>query len=188
MRRSLRVALPLAAGAVIALIPAAAGLASNGWSYFAVFVTVILALITLVVLADGLNKVGFVGWFGQHAAALLAGHSPVVVMVLLVVLFFGIHYLFASLTAHTTAVLPVIFAAGLAVPDLPVRTFALLLGYSLGIMGVLTPYATGPAPVYYGSGFFSRKDFWLLGLVFGAIFLGALLAIGVPTLGVLNDS
>ena len=137
---------------------------------------------TLVVLADGLNKVGFVGWFGAHAAAVFAGYPPTLVMVLLVALFFGIHYMFASLTAHTTAVLPVIFAAGMAVPDLPLRTFALLLGYSLGIMGVLTPYATGPAPVYYGCGFFSRKEFWLLGLVFGAIFLGALLLIGVPTL------
>jgi L-tartrate/succinate antiporter len=138
---------------------------------------------TLVVLADGLNKVGFVGWFGAHAAAWFAGYPPTLVMVLLVGLFFGIHYMFASLTAHTTAVLPVIFAAGMAVPDLPVRTFALLLGYSLGMMGVLTPYATGPAPVYYGCGFFSRKEFWLLGLVFGVIFLGVLLAVGVPTLG-----
>jgi L-tartrate/succinate antiporter len=137
---------------------------------------------TLIVLADGLNKVGFVGWFGSHAAASLEGYSPVTVMVVLVALFFGIHYMFASLTAHTTAVLPVVLAAGMAVPDLPVRTFALLLGYSLGIMGVLTPYATGPAPVYYGCGFISRKDFWLLGLVFGVIFLGLLLLVGVPTL------
>ena len=133
---------------------------------------------TLVVLADGLNKVGFVSWFGRHAAGLLAGYPPVTVMLMLVALFFVIHYLFASLTAHTTAVLPVVFAAGMAVPDLPVRTFALLLGYSLGIMGVLTPYATGPAPVYFGSGFFSRKDFWLLGAIFGAIFLAALLLVG----------
>ena len=137
---------------------------------------------TLVVLADGLNKVGFVGWFGRHAAATFVGYAPLTVVVLLVVLFFGIHYLFASLTAHTTAVLPVIFAAGLAIPDAPVRMLALLLGYSLGIMGVLTPYATGPAPVYFGSGFFSRKDFWRLGLIFGVIFLAALLLIGVPTL------
>jgi L-tartrate/succinate antiporter len=138
---------------------------------------------TLVVLADGLNKVGFVGWFGQHAAAILAGHSPLFVMVSLVALFFWIHYLFASLTAHTTAVLPVMLAAGLAVPELPARTFALLLAYSLGIMGVLTPYATGPAPVYYGSGFLTRNEFWRLGLVFGLIFVGALLLIGVPALG-----
>jgi L-tartrate/succinate antiporter len=137
---------------------------------------------TLVVLADGLNRVGFVGWFGSHAAGMLAGYSATTVMVMLVALFFGIHYFFASLTAHTTAVLPVILSVGLAVPNMPARTFALLLGYSLGIMGVLTPYATGPAPVYFGSGFFTRKDFWLLGLKFGVIFLGALLLVGAPTL------
>jgi L-tartrate/succinate antiporter len=141
---------------------------------------------TLVVLADGLNKVGFVGWFGGEAAALLAGHSPLVVMTALVALFFLIHYLFASLTAHTTAVLPVILAAGMAVPDMPVRTFALLLAFSLGIMGVITPYATGPAPVYYGSGYFTRREFWTLGLVFGLIFLGALLLIGLPVLRALE--
>lgn len=133
---------------------------------------------TLVVLADGLNKVGFIGWFGRNAAGLLAGFPAGAVMVLLVAIFFGMHYMFASLTAHTTAVFPVIFAAGVAIPDMPVRTFALLLAYSLGIMGVITPYATGPAPVYYGSGFFTRRDFWRLGAIFGGIFLLALLAGG----------
>jgi L-tartrate/succinate antiporter len=141
---------------------------------------------TLVVLADGLNKVGFVGWFGKTAADLLVGYSPTVVMVSLVVLFFFVHYMFASLTAHTTAVFPIILAAGAVVPGMPIRMFALLLGFSLGIMGVITPYATGPAPVYYASGFLARGDFWRLGLIFGLIFLGALLLIGVPWLMLLG--
>lgn len=137
---------------------------------------------TLVVLADGLNRVGFIAWIGRHAAAGMAGYSPLVVLTLLVALFFGVHYLFASLTAHTTAVLPVILAAGVAVPDMPVRVFALLLAFSLGLMRVITPYATGPAPVYFASGFIPRGDFWRLGLIFGTVFLGALLVIGVATL------
>jgi L-tartrate/succinate antiporter len=137
---------------------------------------------TLVALADGLNKVGFVTWFAKSMAALLTGMSPIVVMVVLVVIFFIIHYMFASLTAHTTAILPVMLAAGAAIPGLPIKTFALLLCYSLGIMGVITPYATGPGPVYYGSGYISRKDFWTLGLIFGTIFLVALIGIGVPYL------
>ena len=139
---------------------------------------------TLINLADGLNKTGFVAWFGQHVGALLAGHSPLPVMVALVAFFFLIHYMFAGLTAHTTALLPVVLAAGAAVPGMPVRTLALLLVFSLGIMGVLTPYATGPAPVYYGCGFVTRREFWWLGLIFGLIFLCALLVIGVPWLGV----
>jgi L-tartrate/succinate antiporter len=137
---------------------------------------------TLVALADGLNKVGFVTWFAKSMATLLTGMSPIVVMVVLVVIFFIVHYMFASLTAHTTAILPVMLAVGAAIPGLPIKTFALLLCYSLGIMGVITPYATGPGPVYYGSGYISRKDFWTLGLIFGTIFLTALIGIGVPYL------
>lgn len=137
---------------------------------------------TLVVLGDGLSKVGFAAWFGAHAAGWVEGFSPTVVLVLLVICFFVLHYLFASLTGHVTALMPVLLAAGAAVPGMPVRTLALLFAFSLGLMGVLTPYATGPAPVYYSCGFLTRREFWRLGLVFGAIFLVALLAIGVPTL------
>lgn len=137
---------------------------------------------TLVVLADGLNRVGFVAWLGQAAAEQFMGYPPLVVMALLVSSFFLIHYMFAGITAHTTAVAPVILAAGLSIEGMPLRTFVMLLGFSLGIMGVLTPYATGPAPLYYGCGYIARKDFWRLGFVFGMLFLLTLLAIGTPWL------
>ena len=44
------------------------------------------------------------------------------------------------------------------------------------------PYATGPAPVYYGSGFVPRGDFWRLGALCGALFLASLLGVGLFTL------
>ena len=103
-------------------------------------------------------------------------------MMSLVVFFFLIHYMFASLTAHTTAILPIILAIGKSIPGIQLVPFCLLLCYSLGLMGVITPYATGPAPVYYGSGYISRIDFWKLGLIFGLIYLFALLVIGIPYL------
>jgi L-tartrate/succinate antiporter len=112
--------------------------------------------------------------------------SPIPVMIALVVIFFGVHYLFASITAHVASILPVILLAGSAVPGLPVNTFALLLVLSLGLMGIITPYATGPSPVYFGSGFIPRRDYWVLGLVFGVIFLAALLGIGVPYIMMTN--
>jgi len=142
----------------------------------------LVLLATLVALADGLNKVGFVAWFAKGSARGLTGLSPMAVMVGLVAIFFVVHYMFASITAHATAVLPVVLAAGAAIPGLPLRPFAMLVCYSLGIMGVLTPYATGPAPVYFGSGYISRKAFWTLGLLFGALFLLVLLGVGVPYL------
>ncbi len=135
---------------------------------------------TLVTLAEGLNRVGFVAWFAAGAARLLGGLPPLAVLAALVALFFLVHYLFASTTAHTTAMLPVVLAAGAAVPGMPVPKLALLLCYALGLMGVISPYATGPAPVWYGSGYIARSDFWKLGLVFGAIFLALLLGMGIP--------
>ena len=103
-------------------------------------------------------------------------------MIVLVGAFFVSHYLSASLTAHTTAILPVFLAVGVAVPEVPILTLSLLLCYSIGLMGVITPYATGPAPVYYSSGYIPRGDFWKLGCIFGLIFLVVLLAIGLPYL------
>jgi len=37
-------------------------------------------------------------------------------------------------------------------------------------MGIISPYATGPAPIYYASGYIKGKEFWLYGLIFGIIF------------------
>ena len=139
---------------------------------------VLIWFATLLTMADGLARVGFVGWVAQRASGLLQPLPVGLVVVAFVVLFFFAHYLFASLVAHTTALLPVVLAAALGLPGLPLPRLTLLLCYSIGLMGVLHPYATGPAVVYYGSGFISRRDFWLLGLVFGTIFLLVLVTVG----------
>jgi len=137
---------------------------------------------TLVTLADGLNKVGFLRWFAAGIARACAGIPVTVTLLLFVAIFFASHYMFASLTAHATALFPVFLAAGAAVPGMPVRPLALALCYTVGLMGVLTPYATGPAPIYFGSGYITRNEFWILGAVFGAIYLLLLLVVGVPFL------
>lgn len=137
---------------------------------------------TLVTLADGLNQVGFNQWLARKVAEGLSGFSPYTVMTGMVVFFFLVHYGFASLTAHTASLLPVMLAIGALVPGMPLLPFSLLLCYSLGLMGVITPYATGPAPLYYSSGFVGRADFWRLGLLVGLIYLGTLVLIGAPWL------
>ena len=137
---------------------------------------------TLVALADGLAKTGFLKWFATLAAGAMAGFSVNALMVALVLLFFFIHYMFASLTAHTTALLPVILVTAMSIPEIPLKTFSILICATLGLMGILTPYATGPSPVYYGCGYISRKEFWTLGFVFGVIFIAALVGINFPYL------
>jgi L-tartrate/succinate antiporter len=137
---------------------------------------------TLVTLADGLQRVGFLHWFAARTVGALEGLPPTGQMLAIVLVFFVAHYMFASLTAHTTALLPVFLAVIAASPGLPVRPLALLLCYTLGLMGVLTPYATGSAPIYYASGYVTRREFWGLGAIFGAVYLAVLLGLGLPYL------
>lgn len=141
---------------------------------------------TLVALAGGLSQVGFVKWFAGGVAAHMTGYAPFTAMVVLVLVFFFTHYLFASVTAHVTALLPVMLAVGGTVPGLDMAQFALLLCLTLGIMGILTPYATGPSPVYYGSGYLPAKDYWVLGAIFGVIFIAVFLLIGLPWMALMR--
>jgi len=131
-------------------------------------------------MADGLNSVGFLKWFADRTVTSLTHIPPVAMMVSVVAVFFFIHYLFASSTAHTAAVLPVFLAAMVAIPGIPIRAITLMLVYSLGLLGVITPYATGPSPIWYGSGYIAGKDFWRLGFIMGVVFLAVLLIVGLP--------
>ncbi len=140
---------------------------------------------TLVTLASGLAQVGFVDWLAQTVGGRMTGLSPLMAMVVLTLVFFLIHYMFASVTAHVTAVLPVMLAVGSGIPGIDMPQFAMMLCGTLGIMGILTPFATGPSPVYYGSGYLPARDYWRLGAIFGVIFIGAYLLIGVPWFAVI---
>ena len=93
-----------------------------------------------------MTRVGFVNWFAKSVATGLEGIFPqMAVAMLLLINFFG-HYLFASVTAHVTAMIPVLLAVASTVPGIHMHTLALGLCLQLGIMGIVTPYATGPSP------------------------------------------
>lgn len=78
--------------------------------------------------------------------------------------------------------LPVVLAVGSGIADLPVGTLAMLCMYSLGLMGVILPYGTGPAPMYFGSGYIGKGQFWAFGLIFGLLYFAGLLLIVLPWL------
>jgi L-tartrate/succinate antiporter len=62
--------------------------------------------------AGGLNRVGFAKWFAEAVAGHLTVVSPEAAIVILVGPFFFSHYMFAVVTTHTTAMLPVMLALG----------------------------------------------------------------------------
>ena len=144
--------------------------------------TVLVLLGSLVTLAGGLSQTGFIKWFAAAVQPYVSGYSPTITIMALVAIYFFAHYMFASLTAHTTALMPVMLGVGKAVPGLPLDKLGLALAMTTGIMGVITPYATGPGLAYYESGYLPSAHFWGLGTVFGLIWLAALILVGVPLL------
>ncbi len=135
---------------------------------------------TLVTLAGGLAETKFVDWIAQSIAPILSGLSFYVTITGLVGAFFFLHYFFASITAHTSALFPVFLGIAIKIPIVPPLVWALLLAYTLGLIGILTPYASGQNAVYFGCGYISRRDFWVLGVILGIVFFGVYMAIVLP--------
>jgi L-tartrate/succinate antiporter len=135
---------------------------------------------------SSLAETKFTDWIGGALAPMFAGLGFYPSVVGLVGTFFFLHYCFASITAHTATLLPVFLSIALTLPGASPVMWALLLGYSLGMMGVLTSYGAGQNVIYYGSGYITRRDFWTLGLVMGVLFLVVYLAIIVPWLRLLG--
>lgn len=134
----------------------------------------------LVTLAGGLNNVGFLDWFANKVTSGISSYSPALILIFLLATFYFVHYLFASSTAHVSALLTLFLVAGSKIPGLNFPLFTYLLLFSLGLMGILTPYATGPSPIWYGFGYIPTRTFWLLGAFFGIIFIAVLILVGIP--------
>ena len=64
----------------------------------------------------------------------------------------------------------------------PDAGIALGLALTTGIMGVISPYATGAALPYYNCGYITSAEFWRNATIYGIVFLAALLVLGLPLL------
>ncbi len=141
---------------------------------------------TLVTLAAGLADVKFIDWLAGAITPHLAGLGLYAAIVLVIGVFYFLHYFFASITAHTATLFPAFLAIAIKIPGISPTRWALLLAYTLGLMGVVTPYGGGHVVVYYGSGYIKTRDFWILCSVMGLIFFLTYIAIIVPWLGFLG--
>jgi DASS family divalent anion:Na+ symporter len=133
----------------------------------------------LLSLAEGMNTHGLATWFGEYAAQAFATWPWLVASAALFFIYFYSHYFFASGTAHVGALfLPfVLVSTKLGAP--PLAT-ALLFAQASNLMGCLTHYGCGPAPILYGSGYVTLKQWWGLGLVVSVFTIAMWLGIGLP--------
>ncbi|MDO5624510.1 MAG: DASS family sodium-coupled anion symporter, partial [Pseudomonadota bacterium] len=115
----------------------------------------------LVMMATFLNKLGLIAWFAKSMETGI-GHLGLGWMgasALLMLVYLYAHYMFASTTAHITAMFAAFYGAGLAL-GAPALPFALMMAAASNIMMTLTHYATGTSPVIFGSGYTTLGEWW----------------------------
>jgi divalent anion:Na+ symporter, DASS family len=113
-----------------------------------------------------LNDTGSTRVFAESVGGLFTGIPWPAVLVIILIIYFYSHYLFASITAHVLSMFPpfVALLVGIGVP-------AQLAAYSLlclsNLPAGLTHYGTTSAPILFGTGYVSLKEWWWTGLVVG---------------------
>ncbi len=133
----------------------------NAWDTFIWFSV-------LSMMATSLNTLGFTPWFSSLMVNFVGGMSWAYAFAILVLVYFYSHYFFASNSAHVGAMYPafLMVAIGLGTPP-PLAI--LVLGFASSLMGALTHYGSGPAPVFFGSGYIEIKDWWRIGFILSVV-------------------
>ncbi|GAO43521.1 anion permease [Flavihumibacter petaseus] len=132
---------------------------------------------SLVMMGSYLNSLGFIGWFGGKVSNQMAHLSWQTAFPIIVLVYSYCHYMFASATAQAAAMYAVFLSVGIQV-GVPGEMLAVFLGASATLMGCLTHYGHGPAPIFFGSTYVDMHDWWKHGFYISVLFLAIWFGIG----------
>lgn len=122
----------------------------------------------LIMLATSLSRLGFTKWLSEQAIHLVGNMNWAPAFGLLALIYFYAHYFFASNTAHVGAMFPAFLLVSIGLGTPPFYAI-LVLAFFSNLAGGLTHYGSGPAPIYYGSGYIEIKDWWRVGFYLSVI-------------------
>ena len=133
----------------------------NGWDTLIWFAV-------LVMMASQLGELGLVGWFTDRVAGVLGEGHWLPAFLGLSLIYFYVHYFFASNTAHVSAMYAPFLAVALAVGTPPVLA-ALVLAFFSNLFASMTHYGTAAAPILFGSGNVDIGTWWRLGALISVV-------------------
>lgn len=134
----------------------------------------------LVMMATLLGKLGVTQFLAEALGefASIMGLGEISIMIFLSLAFLYTHYFFASTTAHISAMFFVFYSAGLAL-GAPPLLYAFIMIASGNVMMALTHYATGTAPVVFGTGYVSLKKWWSVGFIVSIVDIVIMILVGL---------
>jgi DASS family divalent anion:Na+ symporter len=141
----------------------------------------------LVMMATFLNKLGLISWLAEslRGGIQAMGLNWVWGCASLALAYIYSHYMFASGTAHVTAMFGAFYAAGVAL-GAPPMLYALILAAATDIMMSLTHYASGSSPVIYGSNYVTMGEWWKAGFIMSVFEILVFCTVGVAWWGILG--
>lgn len=125
---------------------------------------------TLLALATFLTKLGFIPWLAKEIGASLGGIDWLPALIILFLVYYYIHYIFASLSAHAAALYIAMTSVAIALGAPPMLTLY-MFAFASGLFLPLTHYASGPAPILFGSGYFTQAEWWKIGFIFSVLYI-----------------
>lgn len=131
----------------------------------------------LIMMADALAETGVIKILSDAVFARMHGWAWPAAALVLSCLYLYVHYGFASLTAHVTALYPSFLAAGVAA-GVPPLLMALLLAFFSNLDAAMTHYGTGSAPVFFEAGYISQTGWWRIGFLISLLNLVIWLGVG----------
>ena len=132
---------------------------------------------TLVMLSDFLSKFGLMTWIGVKLQILFLDTSPINSLIILSLIYFYIHYFFASCTAHITVLFPT-FLVLFTNAGMKGLLASLVLSFLSVLSAGLTHYGLSSTPIFFGAGYVTTKDWWRIGLITSLSYLLVWIFIG----------
>lgn len=124
----------------------------------------------LIFLANQLTAMGLIPWLSKSIGVALHGVSWLLVLVVLFLFYFYTHYLFASGTAHVSAMYAALLAVAISA-HVPAMLAAIMLALCGPLFSSTTHYASGPATVIFGAGYVKQSDWWRLNAILGVFYI-----------------
>lgn len=123
---------------------------------------------TLIMMASYLNKLGMIGWVSESVQESMASFDWHIAYPILILVFYYIHYLFASNAAHVSSLFAAFCVVGI-VSGVPPMLMAFSLAFCSTLSATLTHYGTAPAPILFGSGYVDLVTWWRLGAIISVV-------------------
>ena len=133
----------------------------NGWNTLIWFAV-------LVMMASQLGELGLLDWFTERVSGVLGERHWLPAFLSLSLIYFYVHYFFASNTAHVSAMYAPFLALAIVVGTPPVLA-ALVLAFFSNLFASMTHYGTAPAPILFGSGNVEIGTWWKLGALISVV-------------------